>query len=227
MEQAWILFYLHTLDDFYQRETMQHFLDTLVSLGYSLRESSEELTTPITAGITPGLRERVEAYLARREQKLALEAYNEGDPGLEFGVSFSLATEGYFVLFLDEERFFSDDEEIDIYYPIWLDLLKKVYACWHPAYVQEGLKDEEGIDRAISLSEEFHYLYETNIFGPELVAKIGRERLLSAPAWKVEELDDGAILLIPSQHFSVDAEANVSAVIQYLTGAGNSEEIDE
>ncbi|HEU5376200.1 MAG TPA: hypothetical protein VFV38_12215 [Ktedonobacteraceae bacterium] len=215
MEQAWILFYLHTLDDFYKRETMQHFLDTLVSLGYSLRESSEELTTPVTAGITPRLRERVEVYLSQRGQKLALDAYNEDDPGLEFGVSFSLVKEGYFVIFLDEERFFSDEER-DIYYPIWLDLLKKVYACWHPAYVQEGLKDDEGIDREISLSEEFRYLYETNIFGPGLVARIGRERLLNAPAWKVEELDDGAILLIPSQHFSVDTEANVGAVIRFL-----------
>jgi hypothetical protein len=195
---------------------MQRFLDTLVVLGYSLRESSEELTTPVTAGITPELRESVEIYLSQRGQKLALEAYNENDPGLEFGVSFSLAAEGYFVIFLDEERFFSDDEERDIYYPIWLDLLKKVYACWRPAYVQEGLKNDEGIDREISLSEEFRYLYETNIFGPELVARIGRERLLNAPAWKVEELDDGAILFIPSQHFSVDTEANVNAVIRFL-----------
>ncbi|ELZ26983.1 hypothetical protein C475_08611 [Halosimplex carlsbadense 2-9-1] len=36
------------------------------------------------------------------------------------------------------------------------------------------------------------------LFGPELVAEYGREWLLSAPAWKREELDDGAILLVAS-----------------------------
>ncbi len=34
-----------------------------------------------------------------------------------------------------------------------------------------------------------------NFFGPELVKKYGQEKLLSAPAYKVEELDDGGVFL--------------------------------
>ncbi|ELZ26986.1 hypothetical protein C475_08626 [Halosimplex carlsbadense 2-9-1] len=36
------------------------------------------------------------------------------------------------------------------------------------------------------------------LFGSELVAEYGREWLLRAPAWKRQELDDGAILLVAS-----------------------------
>jgi hypothetical protein len=46
-------------------------------------------------------------------------------------------------------------------------------------------------------------LYFINLFGPELVNKLGRDRLLSAPAWKIEELDDGGIFLVPTEHIAV------------------------
>lgn len=35
-------------------------------------------------------------------------------------------------------------------------------------------------------------------FGPELVDEYGREWLLSAPAWKREEFEDGGIMLVAS-----------------------------
>lgn len=38
-------------------------------------------------------------------------------------------------------------------------------------------------------------LYEYNVFRPETVEAIGRDRVLSAPAWYVEELDWGGIFL--------------------------------
>jgi len=36
------------------------------------------------------------------------------------------------------------------------------------------------------------------LFAPELVDEYGREWLLSAPAWKRQELDDGGIMLVAS-----------------------------
>jgi hypothetical protein len=42
---------------------------------------------------------------------------------------------------------------------------------------------------------EAPWLYRINLFGPEYVAKLGRERLLNTPAWQVKELDDGGILV--------------------------------
>ena len=43
---------------------------------------------------------------------------------------------------------------------------------------------------------EINFLTWLSIFPPPLVDTYGRERLLSAPAWHVEELDDGSILLV-------------------------------
>ncbi|TYL39967.1 hypothetical protein CV102_04075 [Natronococcus pandeyae] len=38
-------------------------------------------------------------------------------------------------------------------------------------------------------------LYEYNVFRPETVEALGRERVRSAPAWYVEELDNGGVFL--------------------------------
>lgn len=39
-------------------------------------------------------------------------------------------------------------------------------------------------------------LYEYNVFNAETVDSIGRERVISSPAWHVEELETGAVLLV-------------------------------
>src|SRR5262249_30226262 len=45
----------------------------------------------------------------------------------------------------------------------------------------------------------FDKVYEVfwlNVFGPKLVETVGRERMLSTPAWRVEELPNGSVLLV-------------------------------
>lgn len=44
--------------------------------------------------------------------------------------------------------------------------------------------------------DQYHHLSWLTVFTPPMVEHYGRETLLSAPAWKVEELDDGAILVV-------------------------------
>jgi hypothetical protein len=44
--------------------------------------------------------------------------------------------------------------------------------------------------------DKVHELCWLNIFGPRLVETVGRERMLSTPAWRVEELPGGAVLLV-------------------------------
>jgi len=47
-------------------------------------------------------------------------------------------------------------------------------------------------------------LYEYNLFRQETVKHIGREQVLNAPAWRVEELDTGAVFLVvgePPMHY--------------------------
>jgi hypothetical protein len=69
-----------------------------------------------------------------------------------------------------------------------------------------GLADSElcgsplfGRDMQTSIRDGFDKLYEVfwlNVFGPKLVESVGRERMLSTPAWRVEELPNGSVLLV-------------------------------
>jgi hypothetical protein len=56
-----------------------------------------------------------------------------------------------------------------------------------------------GRDDETSFRDGFDKIYEVfwlNVFGPKLVEAVGRERMLSTPAHRVEELPNGAILLV-------------------------------
>ena len=56
-----------------------------------------------------------------------------------------------------------------------------------------------GRDERVSRRDGFDKIYEVswlNVFGPKLVETVGRERMLSTPAHRVEELPNGAILLV-------------------------------
>ncbi len=44
--------------------------------------------------------------------------------------------------------------------------------------------------------DKVHEVFWLNVFGPRLVETVGRERMLSTPAWRVEELPNGSILLV-------------------------------
>ncbi|NPD27372.1 hypothetical protein [Corallococcus exiguus] len=56
-----------------------------------------------------------------------------------------------------------------------------------------------GRDDETTLRDGFDQFYEVswlNIFGPKLVETVGRERVLSTPAHRVEELPNGSVLLV-------------------------------
>jgi hypothetical protein len=56
-----------------------------------------------------------------------------------------------------------------------------------------------GRDVEVSRRDGFDKIYEVcwlNVFGPKLVETVGRERMLSTPAHRVEELPNGSILLV-------------------------------
>jgi hypothetical protein len=56
-----------------------------------------------------------------------------------------------------------------------------------------------GRDDETEYRDGFDKIYEVfwlNVFGPKLVETVGRERMLSTPAWRVEELPNGSVLLV-------------------------------
>ena len=90
------------------------------------------------------------------------------------------------------------------YYNEFLETLQLFYDIWHPIYgFLEGAGDEPYISREEALAQNIDYLYELNLFGPEIVAKLGRERVLQSPAWRVHKFDDGGVLLVPALYVSV------------------------
>jgi hypothetical protein len=91
-------------------------------------------------------------------------------------------------------------------YETWLEMVKLVYQVWHPLYMYDfsgtTLWPETSCADARKLQPQ--HLYEHNIFGPEFVEHIGRERFQEAAAlaWRLEWLDDGGVLLIPNDLYS-------------------------
>jgi hypothetical protein len=86
--------------------------------------------------------------------------------------------------------------------------LVRAWASHHPVShaVAHSSDDAElagyprfGRDKETWYRDGFDKVYEVfwlNVFGPKLVESIGRERVLSTPAWKVEELPNGCVLLV-------------------------------
>ncbi len=89
------------------------------------------------------------------------------------------------------------------YYNEFLEVLQLFYDVWHPIYgFQEGTSDEPYISREEALAQNIYYLHELNIFGPEIVAKLGRDKVLKSPAWRMHKFDDGGVLLVPALYIS-------------------------
>jgi len=84
----------------------------------------------------------------------------------------------------------------------------RAWACRYPVtYARAHSSDDAelagsprfGRDEKTSRKDGFDKVYEVfwlNVFGPRLVETVGRERMLSTPAHRVEELPNGAILLV-------------------------------
>ena len=74
-----------------------------------------------------------------------------------------------------------------------------------------------GRDEKTARRDGFDKIYEVfwlNVFGPKLVESVGRERMLSTPAHRVEELPDGSVLLVlwpTPADFASDAAREVQA----------------
>ena len=73
-----------------------------------------------------------------------------------------------------------------------------------------------GRDEKTWSRDKFDKVYEVfwlNVFGPKLVETVGRERMLSTPAHRVEELPDGSILLV-TWPIATDFASDEARVVQ-------------
>jgi hypothetical protein len=89
----------------------------------------------------------------------------------------------------------------------WVDLVRAwashypVTHAWANSGAENQLSDAPyfGREQRTAHRDGFDRVYELswlNVFGPQLVESIGRQRVLSTPAHRVEELPHGAVLLV-------------------------------
>jgi hypothetical protein len=86
--------------------------------------------------------------------------------------------------------------------------LVRAWACRYPVSHAKAHSTDDtqftdsprfGRDKETWYRDGFDKVYEVfwlNVFGPKMVESIGRERVLSTPAWRVEELPNGCVLLV-------------------------------
>ena len=122
----------------------------------------------------------------------------------ELAILLGKTTDGYSIMtyWVDETYF---DEEMHI--QNFISLAIQLYNLIHPDYGWIHQTQDE-ISMAtiqhpiygptiipVNLAKGFPNIYWGNIFGPENVDSIGRDRLLSAPCYEILELSDGGILI--------------------------------
>jgi hypothetical protein len=222
-----IFFYLHNPEEIHQAEKVQRLLQEIAAQDYYLVTDTEwEQTSAIwraflqsssdggssgssartfQAGVSPLSQEQAEHFYTEKRQMCFLRAFSASPDGPMKGFTFDLrldAEEGAVYISFDEDRFDRSTEEV-VMYDRWLEMVRMIYTIWHPIYGYQ--LDHMGVMpytpkediRAFNITR----LYDLNLFGPELVQQLGRERIESAPAQKILPLDDGGIILLPKIYF--------------------------
>lgn len=236
-EYFYILFYLHTKEEFYNPDKIQYILDLLLKQGSHIYESDsersdyenhlevlykrfkgseQERARLMSASISAGLQREIPAFIQQQKDELSISAYHLRPEGFDITVSF-YPSNGYFQLsILGEDYLNANDEGFENYRTL-LEMVRQLYRLWRPLFVYKYSweKGAENIGWDEIRALDVPQVYDLNLYGPELVAKLGREKLLTAPAWLVEEVDDG-ILLIPEEHISMEAQHSLQEVAAHL-----------
>jgi len=187
-------------------------------------------------GVSEGLRREARVYIAERMEQLivAVRSMARSPLARGFELTVTLAPEeGYILLSVDQERFFRPTLDGLAKYRYWIKIIEKTSACWRPLYAHEFT--HQGSPSVNPSWDEVHALeipalYALNIYGPELIQKIGQERLLDAPAWVVRELEGSGYLIIPVDQYGVTSSPhNYDDVARHLgfpvpAGASESDE---
>jgi hypothetical protein len=101
-----------------------------------------------------------------------------------------------------------------------LDIGKKLYSILLPDFAWIDYGDLQGYTWFDDLEESrIRHIYWSNYFGPHYLAGIGYEKILNAPAWQLEELEDGGLLytLSPSPESALVDHVDIESVKQYFS----------
>lgn len=140
--------------------------------------------------------------------------------GVPVSVSFRRASEGSLGLpsiTIGIDEYYLDPTESDLE-PIY-DFIRALYDEHRVRYAfGDTYRDDSDLTRSGILSGQLEDLFWVNGFGPEMVAELDRDWLLSTPAWRVEECDDGGVFvwLSPSPVAGWEYDDQVERTEAYL-----------
>ncbi len=194
--------YLRQLEDLRAEARILAWLEAIAAEGYYVTEIDEPFREryaevlqahSLSPGLSAKAREAAHRFCTGDDEEFVCNAYALTE---DFPVVVGLfAPEGSVGVSTDDSHF-TGGEMHQEKYQMFLTLVEVTYRQWHPLY---GFDDpgtgDDTPSRDDALAGVLPRLFTINLFGPEYVAKLGRERLLSAPAWQVKELDDGGILI--------------------------------
>jgi hypothetical protein len=153
---------------------------------------------PFLPGVSPELLQDVDRYLQGNLTELSIALYSTASEGhlkgLEFSVDFY--PEDELITVSMEDIHFHNQPYISL-----LALLENLYTHWPLlfGYEADGVRPQTSLEDAKAL--QIAWLYNINLWGPEIVEYLGREQVLNSPTWLRKAFDDGGIMLVPQLYY--------------------------
>lgn len=142
-------------------------------------------------------------------------SFNFWQPNFEFTLLFTNHEKSgtNWMVGVEDKTFIGQTEASSIQNTLkFLEAIKLALTYFSPFYGCTLFSEERPYsDKVFNL--EIEEIYEINFYGSSYIQKFSKESLLSAPAWKIEEISEG-ILLIPSIQAIYDYDAESLARVQ-------------
>jgi hypothetical protein len=134
------------------------------------------------------------------QTELSLKARRENDIFQEFYLRL-FPDQGMIELRTDDDDLFVGPDTAEASYELFLDIIKDLALGTGAYYGSMVDYSDEETPQAILHTRRPKNISMINFWGPEIVAELGKERILALPAWRNELLSNGGVLLIPDDSF--------------------------
>lgn len=87
----------------------------------------------------------------------------------------------------------------------FVSFVRLLSETFNPLYAFGGIERNEGLEQMLPPLDqlkrgEVKRLFWLNVFSPTAIERLGRDQILSAPAWNIEELKNGHVMLVISDN---------------------------
>jgi len=193
---------------------VEDLLQRVVARGYQWVDFWERgRYVPDSPALSSQALESIQAYLrgepsAINRQKLgadhtelSLKARRESDILQEFNLR--LFPDRGMIEFRTDDDLFVGRDTSEASYGLFLDIIKDLALSTGAYYGSIVDDDDEETPQTVLQTRRPRNISAINFWGPELVAQLGKERVLALPAWRNELLSNGGVLLIPDDTYGL------------------------